>query len=309
MAISHVGDAVGTIATASIASRLANEQQFSSPTSMSNGLVTDHTLASRLERAEAKASVASIEARDAAHPQVGARWIEVDGTFAMFDGPESPLTQTFGLGMSGAPTPSALDAFEAFFTSRGADTMHETCPLADPSLLRILPDRGYRPIEQSTVLFQPLSAATHAMPQSDPHLRVRLVGADESNIWAATAAAGWSDTPALAQFMLDFGRIYVSASGMMSFVAEWDGVPAAAAGLSIQGNVAVLAGASTIPEFRCRGIQTALLRTRLAHGARLGCDLAMIVASPGSGSQRNAERRAFRIAFTRTKWALAQRRG
>lgn len=270
---------------------------------MSSNSVTDHALAVRLEYAEAKANVASVEARAALDPQIGAQWIEVDGTFAMFDGPGSPLTQTFGLGMSCAPTPSALDEIEAFFTSRHADTMHETCPLADASLLRILPDRGYRPIEQSTVLYQPLNATTHLMPDTDSHLQVRLVSADESPVWTSTASRGWSDTPELAQFMLDFGRIYTSAARMTSFIAEWDGVPAAAAGLSIQDGIALLAGASTIPEFRCRGLQTALLRARLAHGARLGCDLAMMVASPGSGSQRNAERRGFRIAYTRTKWS------
>jgi hypothetical protein len=35
-----------------------------------------------------------------------------------------------------------------------------------------------------------------------------------------------------------------------------------------------------------------------------GCDLAMMVAQPGSDSQRNAERRGFRLAYTRTKWRL-----
>jgi hypothetical protein len=35
-----------------------------------------------------------------------------------------------------------------------------------------------------------------------------------------------------------------------------------------------------------------------------GCDLAMMVAVPGSDSQRNAERKGFRIAYTRAKWQL-----
>ena len=272
---------------------------------MSIVCVTDHALASRLERAEAKSTVASVEARAITEPQVGAKWIEVDGTLAMFDGPQSPLTQTFALGMSAAPTAEALDEIESFFSSRAANTMHETCPLADSSLLRILPDRGYRPIEQSTVLYQGLSASAPAVLEADPHLRVRISTADESLLWATTASRGWGDTPELAQVMLDFGRIYATAAGMIAFIAEWDGEPAAAAALSIQDGVAVLAGASTIPAFRGRGLQAALLRTRLAHGARVGCDLAMMVASPGSGSQRNAERRGFRIAYTRTKWALA----
>jgi hypothetical protein len=36
-----------------------------------------------------------------------------------------------------------------------------------------------------------------------------------------------------------------------------------------------------------------------------GCDLAMMVAEAGSNSQRNAERKGFRVAYTRIKWKLA----
>jgi hypothetical protein len=35
---------------------------------------------------------------------------------------------------------------------------------------------------------------------------------------------------------------------------------------------------------------------------RVGCDLAMVCTEPGSGSQRNAERQGFQIAYTRIKW-------
>ena len=67
---------------------------------------------------------------------------------------------------------------------------------------------------------------------------------------------------------------------------------------------ALLAGASTIPGGRRQGAQNALLDTRLQTAASNGCDLAMMVAAPGSASQRNAERQGFRIAYTRTKWML-----
>ena len=42
----------------------------------------------------------------------------------------------------------------------------------------------------------------------------------------------------------------------------------------------------------------------MAKSLESGCDLAMMVAEAGSGSQRNAERQGFRIAYTRTKWLL-----
>jgi hypothetical protein len=42
----------------------------------------------------------------------------------------------------------------------------------------------------------------------------------------------------------------------------------------------------------------------MRHAFNHGCDLAMMVAEPGSSSQRNAEREEFRIAYSRTKWRL-----
>ena len=57
---------------------------------------------------------------------------------------------------------------------------------------------------------------------------------------------------------------------------------------------------------RCRhGLQAALLQERMRYAFDSGCDLAMMVAMPGSDSQRNAERSGFRIAYTRTKWQLS----
>jgi hypothetical protein len=52
-------------------------------------------------------------------------------------------------------------------------------------------------------------------------------------------------------------------------------------------------------------LQTALLRERMRFAFDHGSDLAMMVAAPGSESQRNAERNGFRIAYSRTKWRLS----
>jgi hypothetical protein len=52
-------------------------------------------------------------------------------------------------------------------------------------------------------------------------------------------------------------------------------------------------------------LQAALLEERLRYAFDHGCDLAMMVAEAGSNSQRNAERKGFRIACTRTKWGLS----
>jgi hypothetical protein len=60
---------------------------------------SDLSLARRLERAEAQGNIEFVEARALAFPDSRARSIEVSGAHAMFDGADSPLTQTFCLGL------------------------------------------------------------------------------------------------------------------------------------------------------------------------------------------------------------------
>jgi hypothetical protein len=104
--------------------------------------------------------------------------------------------------------------------------------------------------------------------------------------------------------MLGLSRVSARRPDGLSFLAEIGGEPVATGALSICEGVALLAGASTVPEARRRGAQLALLDARLDYAARQGCDLAMMCAQPGSSSQRNAERQGFRIAYTRIKWRL-----
>jgi len=60
-----------------------------------------------------------------------------------------------------------------------------------------------------------------------------------------------------------------------------------------------LFGAGTLPEFRGRGIQTALLRTRLLAAAEAGCEYAVIVTQGGTTSERNCVRLGFRTAYSK----------
>jgi GNAT superfamily N-acetyltransferase len=177
---------------------------------------------------------------------------------------------------------------------------HEVSPLADLAHLALLPARGYRPVEFTAVLHQPLDAGD---PRPVPSgITARLVGGDEAEAWAATAAGGWGESPEVAAFMLDFGAVTARSAGTHCFVAESDGAAVGTGAVALHGGVALLAGASTLPEWRGRGAQAALLDARLRHAAAHGCDIAMLAALPGSASQRNAERRGFRIAYTRLKW-------
>jgi hypothetical protein len=265
----------------------------------------DADLARRLERAEATMNAECVAARAAMQPLSSAAWIDVGGTYAMFDSIGSPLTQTFGLGLFGRVSDDVMVELERFFGDRGSDVFHEVSPLADATALEQLNARGYRPVEFTSVLFRPLGGESPIPQASNDRLRVRRSGAGEADLWSQTSARGWSETPELSAFMLEFGRILARRAGALSFIVELGGDAIAAGGLSITGGVALLAGASTVPEGRKRGAQLALLESRLRFAVEQGCDLAMMCASPGSASQRNAERQGFRVAYTRIKWHRA----
>ncbi len=263
----------------------------------------DLALARRIEHAEGHANAAFVHARAHLSPATGAASLDVGGTYALFDGADSPLTQTFGLGVLETPSASLLDTLEAFFHERGATVVHEVSPTVDTSVVNLLSSRGYHPIELTSVLFQPLDATKIAITGD---VSVRLARADEADHWAEVAARGWGESPEIVDFVLGMGQVSARAEDTYSFLAESEGEPIATGSMHLHNGVAVLAGASTIPSARRRGAQSALLSARLAFARHRGCDLAVMGALPGSASQRNAERNGFRVAYTRIKWALTK---
>ena len=273
---------------------------------MAPEILADCSLSCRLERAEGLTNAKFVDARARLMPESGAKWISVAGAWAMFDGVDSPWSQTFGLGLFQMPTAAELTEIEDFFKERGARVFHEVSPLADKALLAMLGERGYRPFEMSNVMFLPLSEELSQRGKSGSAVSVRVAVEGEADAWARTSAEGWSEYKEFAHLMLEMGRVVATAKGNTLFLAEMDGQVIGAGGLSIHDGVALFAGASTIPAWRRRGAQRALLDARFQYARAAGCDLAMMGAEPGSSSQRNAERQGFRIAYTRTKWTLAR---
>jgi GNAT superfamily N-acetyltransferase len=265
----------------------------------------DLELARRLERTEARACAEFAIARLRVDPASDAAWMNCGGATVVFDGIDSPITQTFGLGMFAPVTDVVLDEIEEFFAVRGASVQHEVCPLAGVEALDLLCRRGYRPVEIASVMAQPVWE-----PQALDgfRIRVREIALEEIPVWSEVSARAWSyGHPELLEFVQGFGGIVAAREHTVSFLAEIDGEPAAAGSLSIDEGVALFAGAATLAEYRRRGLQGALLAERMRYAARAGCDLAMMVAEAGGPSQRNAERNGFRIAYTRVKWKLEAR--
>jgi GNAT superfamily N-acetyltransferase len=265
-------------------------------------LFSDLALSRRLERAEGCACVQFAQARREICPESSAEWIECAGAYAVFDGIDSLITQSFGLGIFERLSEDALDVIERFFLERGAPVQHEVSPLVGVDALDLLCARNYRPIEISNVLYRAVEKPAHEDPGK---IKVRPVGPEEAHLWTDINARGWThEHPELLDHILEIGQVIARRKESLCFLAEIDGKPGAAGVLFLHDGVALLGGAATVPELRRRGLQAALLKERLRYAFESGCDLAVMVAEAGSNSQRNAERKGFRVAYTRTKWRL-----
>ena len=276
-----------------------------------NTTFSDVGLARRLEKTEARGNAEFVETHARLVPESGACWIEVAGAYAMYDGAQSPATQTFGLGLFEEVAHRELERIEEFYRERDAPVFHEVSPLADPAILALLNERGYQPAELTSVMYLPLGNNRNLAAARNERVKVRLARNEEEQLlWARTAARGWSgeaEAQEFVEYIEELMRITAGRAGALSFLAELDGLAIAAGAMTTHAGVALLAGASTIPEARRQGAQLALLDSRLRYAVETGCDLAMMCTRPGSASQRNAERHGFRIAYTRIKWQLTRR--
>jgi GNAT superfamily N-acetyltransferase len=267
-------------------------------------LVLDLDLARRIELAEARAAVDGAETYARLCPQAGAAVERVAGGFAVYCGANSPITQAVGLGLDGAVSEEEFDRLEQFYRSRGEPVRVETCPLADASLIEHFGRRNYRVTEFSNVMARLLqnSDSTKTTVSPAAGIAIELVGREHIDLWTLTVAQGFSENAPVAREILEVMRMFAHGPNVQCYLARIGGAVAGGATLAIRDGVAGLFGASTLPAYRNRGVQTALLETRLDRAREAHCDLAVCLAMPGSISQRNVMRQDFSVLYTRVKF-------
>ncbi len=263
----------------------------------------DLALAYRLEMAQAWRAVRYARAHQQLHPALSVQVEPLAGGYLICTGDGMPINRAIGLGVHGPVGAADLDLAEQFYRRRALPPRADACPLADASLLELLSQRGYRLERFYSVLLYPLSEVGAPGP-APAGIRISQAGPDEAELWLKTVAQGFEETDIPSQATLDILAPNFYTSHAACFFAWIDGQPAGGGGMVLHEGVAELGGASTRPQFRRQGVQTALLCARLAVAHAQGCDLAIALTSPGSASQRNIERVGFRLAYTKTTLRL-----
>jgi GNAT superfamily N-acetyltransferase len=142
--------------------------------------------------------------------------------------------------------------------------------------------------------------APRALPAG---VAIERLGADIGDFGRVMAVG--HDVPAAAiEDALTRTPLHAGVEGASLYLATVDGMPAAAAVLCVSGEIAYLANAATMPPFRRRGCQTALIERRLADAAEAGCRRACVLTTWASQSHANVARAGFRTAYTKAVWRL-----
>ena len=134
----------------------------------------------------------------------------------------------------------------------------------------------------------------------------RVIRSEELPAWAEVWLQGYAEALGTSAAMAE--RIAAATlrlwgqPGWDLYLAFVDGQVAAAGALYVQDRVASLLVGATLPAFRRRGCQGALLQARMADAAAQGCDLIVAQAGLDTTSHHNMERAGLRIAYTRGFW-------
>jgi ribosomal protein S18 acetylase RimI-like enzyme len=232
--------------------------------------------------------------------------IPIAGGMAVYAGPAAPMNKLIGLGFDGPLDLSVLNEVEREWRDRAEPVRVELSVLADPTVGETLTERGYRLHGFENVLGRSLKALEPV--KSSPELTVEVVQESDTKTWMDIAVTSFleldgtgsgADEPTsreeLARLLSDFTVV----PGFVKYLGRIGGQPVGEASMRLDEGLAQICGAGTLPAFRGRGMQKALLARRLADAQAAGCDLAVVTTAPGSRSQENVMRRGFELLYTR----------
>jgi hypothetical protein len=250
-----------------------------------------------MESAEILPNVAYIPEHGRLHPELGCTQEPIAGGQMFYAGPGSPLNHAVGMGLNGPVSREEFERFENFYRDRKVPAEIVLAPYVDRSVLEHVHERHYKLNEFNSVLWRKIEKGMR-LPATRDGLEVRKVKREESRLWEDILGQGFADLGPLPPGLFE---TFAHVNNSLSVLAYVDGKPAGGGGGAYFPEIGMccLFGASTIPEFRRRGVQAAMTYERVRMAAKAGCTIAVVMTQPGSGSQRNMERQGFRVAYTK----------
>ena len=262
----------------------------------------DAALVRRLEATAATACLDQIAALRSLDPHSAADGVRFGDGALVAMGQGRYVNRAIGVTLSELSV-GDVDAIEQFFVERGLTPMIELSSWAPTTTLAEFSRRRYDPCWFRSVFALVPSAVSD---QDSAGVRIERVGDDDLTRWLDVFNTGFEADHGAALVANDeIGRASLLVPDSQTFLAHLDGRAVGCGSMQIVDGVAWLGGAATLPEFRRRGVQAALVAHRLRLAAALGCELAAVTALSHGPSARNIVRLGFQ--HTHTQVVIEQR--
>lgn len=260
-----------------------------------------------IEQAWAACERRTAETLASQDPGWGTKTAPIADGHAVLCGPGLYVNRLLAAGLVADLGVTDVEQLEELSSSVGVAATVECCEATRPGTVDLLERRGYVAGGKTNALVLPtgvrqLAAAREVVD----HVVIEVLEFSGVARWQQAAAEGWghtdpahrraSDAFALAAYHSDSPGLLLARDGT-------DGRVVGCATLRIEGPVATLGGMSTLPGERRRGVQTAMIRHRVAMALDARCSIVSSAAEPGSRSERNLVRCGFEHSHTKVAYS------
>lgn len=240
-------------------------------------------------------------------PTWGASVHQLADGWLVLAGKSMYVNRAMAVGIDSELSNSDLGELRSLSMAAGVNAAIEVSSEIRPSVLAQIRTNGFThdPDRDVSALIRPLPGPDVTAPED---FVVRSVGSlIDLRVWQETSARGWSHTQETARKVSDAyaaAAYEVEPDGMMIAFDRASGAPVGCATVTTRDGLAILGSMTTDPDHRRRGVQAALIRSRLDYAIHRGCDTATTTASVDSASQRNLVRHGFSTVLTIGTWSL-----
>lgn len=195
-----------------------------------------------------------------------------------------------------------LDDIIEFYLEKEIACRFEIIPgKVTQELFQALSKRGYYQCGFHTALYGSLLEMKPKM-RMEYNIQVREIEQDEFMFFSQVYCKGFGMPDFLIGAVAENNSVLFDNDKWKHYFAMVDGKLAAVAVLFISEKTANLAAAATLQEFRARGAQNILLRTRMFDAIKAECELIVGQATFGSTSMMNMQRQGMNIAYNKAIW-------
>lgn len=194
-----------------------------------------------------------------------------------------------------------LDAITEFYEKSGTDFELIVPPYdLDSEVAKKLTSDGFQPSQYYARLCQ--DPRIVELPESYAPFSIRKIERSEGEKFFRVYLDGFGADPAQHDRAIANMRQLFDLSGLYFFMAEIDRRPAGVGMLYVRDGTGYLCAGATLPEFRNRGCQSALLLCRQKLARELDLDLLASWSHFGGASNRNMLRAGMHLSHTDLSW-------